>query len=135
MRHPGSVAATATAAGEGLYRMVVPAKVAAQFGRGIVRPVASGVFRTAISGTEHPTRQAQAGSGRPANLRAGQLTARTAVLFVRSGSKSNGYVPNSPNAGWMLTAPVAPGTTVSMRTENANVRWVFSSTQYRRLQS
>jgi hypothetical protein len=39
-----SAAATATAAGEGLYRMVVPAKVAAQFGQGIVRPmVAKGV--------------------------------------------------------------------------------------------
>ncbi|MFF3445895.1 hypothetical protein ACFYXJ_02015 [Streptomyces sp. NPDC002667] len=36
-----SVAAKATAAGEGLYRMVVPAKVAAQFGQGIVRPMAS----------------------------------------------------------------------------------------------
>ncbi|NEC88638.1 hypothetical protein [Streptomyces sp. SID12501] len=35
------VAATATAAGEGLYRMVVPAKVAAQFGQGIVRPMAA----------------------------------------------------------------------------------------------
>ena len=36
-----SVAATATAAGEGLYRMVVPAKVAAEFGQGIVRPMTS----------------------------------------------------------------------------------------------
>ena len=36
-----SVAATATAAGDGLYRMVVPAKVAAEFGEGIVRPMAS----------------------------------------------------------------------------------------------
>ncbi|MFG2627359.1 hypothetical protein [Streptomyces sp. NPDC048473] len=36
-----SAPATATAAGEGLYRMVVPAKVAAQFGQGIVRPMAS----------------------------------------------------------------------------------------------
>ncbi|MFE9906788.1 hypothetical protein [Streptomyces clavifer] len=37
-------AATATAAGEGLYRMVVPAKFAAQFGQGIVSPmVAKGV--------------------------------------------------------------------------------------------
>ncbi|MGW8685414.1 hypothetical protein ACWGNN_31110 [Streptomyces sp. NPDC055817] len=36
-----SAAATATAAGEGLYRMVVPAKVAAQFGQGIVRPMAA----------------------------------------------------------------------------------------------
>jgi hypothetical protein len=32
-----SVAAKATAAGEGLYRMVIPAKVADQFGQGIVR--------------------------------------------------------------------------------------------------
>ncbi|MGW0567283.1 hypothetical protein [Streptomyces tauricus] len=36
-----SVAAKATAGGEGLYRMVVPAKVAAQFGQGIVRPMAA----------------------------------------------------------------------------------------------
>ncbi|MFI6036092.1 hypothetical protein ACIBBD_18370 [Streptomyces sp. NPDC051315] len=36
-----SAAATATTAGEGLYRMVVPAKVAAQFGQGMVRPMAS----------------------------------------------------------------------------------------------
>ncbi|MGV9565778.1 hypothetical protein [Streptomyces sp. NPDC003480] len=36
-----SAAATATAAGEGLYRMVVPAKVAAQLGQGIIRPMAS----------------------------------------------------------------------------------------------
>ncbi|MFJ2881917.1 hypothetical protein ACIPJN_30335 [Streptomyces sp. NPDC086796] len=34
-------AARATAAGENLYRMVVPAKVAAQFGQGVVRPMAS----------------------------------------------------------------------------------------------
>ncbi|MFI1470357.1 hypothetical protein [Streptomyces wuyuanensis] len=36
-----STAATATAAGEGLYRMVVPAKIAAQFGQGIIRPMAA----------------------------------------------------------------------------------------------
>ncbi|GHE78340.1 hypothetical protein GCM10014715_36930 [Streptomyces spiralis] len=33
--------ARATASGENLYRMVVPAKVAAQFGQGLVRPMAS----------------------------------------------------------------------------------------------
>jgi hypothetical protein len=38
----GSSASTATtAAGEGLYRMVIPAKVAAQFGQGIIRPMAA----------------------------------------------------------------------------------------------
>ncbi|MFD8767138.1 hypothetical protein ACFV03_51050 [Streptomyces mirabilis] len=36
-----SVAAKATATGENLYRMVVPAKTAAQFGQGIVRPMAA----------------------------------------------------------------------------------------------
>jgi hypothetical protein len=36
-----SAASTATAAGEGLYRMVVPAKVAAQLGQGIIRPMPS----------------------------------------------------------------------------------------------
>ncbi|MFD3309440.1 hypothetical protein [Streptomyces sp. NPDC058694] len=45
-----SVAATATAAGEGLYRMVVPAKVAAQLGHGIVRPMASKVAAGGIHG-------------------------------------------------------------------------------------
>ncbi|MFD5118538.1 hypothetical protein [Streptomyces sp. NPDC058385] len=40
-------AARATASGESLYRMVVPAKVAAQFGQGIVRPMAS---KTAAGG-------------------------------------------------------------------------------------
>ncbi|SDM44210.1 hypothetical protein [Streptomyces wuyuanensis] len=41
---------TATAAGEGLYRMVVPAKVAAQFGQGIVRPMASKAASGGIHG-------------------------------------------------------------------------------------
>ncbi|MEW2264289.1 hypothetical protein ACGF5T_26715 [Streptomyces sp. NPDC047853] len=36
-----SEGATATVAGEGLYRMVIPAKVAAQFGQGIIRPMAA----------------------------------------------------------------------------------------------
>lgn len=39
-RH-SSTAAKATAAGEGLYRMVVPAKFAAQVGQGIIRPMAA----------------------------------------------------------------------------------------------
>lgn len=45
-----SAVATATAAGEGLYRMVVPAKVAAQFGQGIVRPMASKAVAGGIRG-------------------------------------------------------------------------------------
>ncbi len=45
-----SAAATATAAGEGLYRMVVPAKVAAQFSQGVVRPMASKAVAGGIRG-------------------------------------------------------------------------------------
>ncbi|MCX4701225.1 hypothetical protein [Streptomyces sp. NBC_01373] len=43
-------AARATASGENLYRMVVPAKVAAQFGQGIVRPMASKAAAGGIHG-------------------------------------------------------------------------------------
>ncbi|MGQ4419508.1 hypothetical protein ACN6LA_006890 [Streptomyces sp. SAS_269] len=45
-----STAATATAAGEGLYRMVVPAKFAGQFGQGIVRSMAAKGAAGAIRG-------------------------------------------------------------------------------------
>ncbi|AZQ40751.1 hypothetical protein EJ357_35405 [Streptomyces cyaneochromogenes] len=43
-------AARATASGENLYRMVVPAKVAAQFGQGLVRPMASKAVAGGIRG-------------------------------------------------------------------------------------
>ncbi|MFE5942464.1 hypothetical protein [Streptomyces sp. NPDC056480] len=45
-----AAAARATAAGEGLFRMVVPAKVAAQFGQGIVRPMTAQGFACGIRG-------------------------------------------------------------------------------------
>jgi hypothetical protein len=38
---------TLTTVSKGLYRMVVPAKVAAQFGEGLVRPMTSRRLRTA----------------------------------------------------------------------------------------
>ncbi|MER6265981.1 hypothetical protein [Streptomyces sp900105755] len=44
-------AARATASGENLYRMVVPAKVAAQFGKGLVRPM---VAKGAVGGFRGP---------------------------------------------------------------------------------
>lgn len=48
--------ARATTSGENLYRMVVPAKVAAQFGRGLVRPMVpkgagSGIFGDLVNST------------------------------------------------------------------------------------
>lgn len=48
--HSSSTAAKATAAGEGLYHMVVPAKVAAQLGQGLVRPMASKAVAGGIRG-------------------------------------------------------------------------------------
>lgn len=45
-----SVAAKATASGENLYRMVVPAKTAAQLGQGIVRPMAAKGVANGIRG-------------------------------------------------------------------------------------
>jgi hypothetical protein len=45
-----SVAATATASGEAVYRMVVPAKVAAQFSQGLVRSMPSKVAAGGIYG-------------------------------------------------------------------------------------
>src|SRR5689334_14697368 len=45
-----STAATATAAGENLYRMVVPAKVAAQFGQGIICSMRSKAVAGGIRG-------------------------------------------------------------------------------------
>lgn len=45
-----SAAATATAAGENLFHMVVPAKVAAQFGQGLVRPMVSKAVAGGIRG-------------------------------------------------------------------------------------
>ncbi|CAM5729059.1 putative protein OS=Streptomyces tendae OX=1932 GN=GUR47_02025 PE=4 SV=1 [Streptomyces tendae] len=51
-RSSSSATATATAAGEGLYRMVLPAKLAAQVGQGCLRPMmakgASGAIRGAF---------------------------------------------------------------------------------------
>jgi len=51
------VAASATATGEGLFRMVVPAKIAAQFGQGMVRSMpskaASGGIYSAIRDSKH----------------------------------------------------------------------------------
>ncbi len=45
-----STTATATAAGEGLYRMVIPAKVAARLGQGLIRPMVAKGSAGAIRG-------------------------------------------------------------------------------------
>jgi hypothetical protein len=90
-----SVAATATAASEGLYRMVVPAKVAAQLGQGIVRPMASkaaagGIHSALVNSTgiaAHATfvpvgKAAAAGAVGGAGATAGVAVAGSAALTV-----------------------------------------------------
>jgi hypothetical protein len=90
-----SAAATATAAGEGLYRMVVPAKVAAQFGQGIIRPMASkvadgGIHSALVNSTgiaTHATfvpvgKAAAAGAVGGAGATAGVAVAGSAALTV-----------------------------------------------------
>ena len=47
---PGPPSTTLTTASEGLYRMVVPAKVAAQFGEGLVRPMTSKATANGVHG-------------------------------------------------------------------------------------
>lgn len=87
-----SVAATATAAGEGLYRMVVPAKVAAEFSQGIVRPMASkavagGVYSALRNSTEIVTNAAFVPVGEGAAAAAGAVggAGATASVAVAGG--------------------------------------------------
>ncbi|MEV6579163.1 hypothetical protein AB0M92_13535 [Streptomyces sp. NPDC051582] len=90
-----SAAATATASGEGLYRMVVPAKVAAQFGQGIIRPMAAqgaagGVRSALVNSTgiaAHATfvpvgKAAAAGAAGGAGATAGVAVGGSAALTV-----------------------------------------------------
>ncbi|MFF8413348.1 hypothetical protein [Streptomyces omiyaensis] len=85
----------ASAAGEGLYRMVVPAKVAAQFGQGIVRSmpskeVAGGIHGALLNSTgiaAHATfvpvgKAAAAGAAGGAGATAGVAVGGTAALTV-----------------------------------------------------
>lgn len=90
-----SSAATAAAAGEGLYRMVVPAKVAAQFGQGIVRSMPSkgaarGIYGALVDSTGIAAqatfvpvgRAAAAGAVGGAGATAGVAVAGSAALTV-----------------------------------------------------
>lgn len=86
-----STVATATASGENIYRMVVPAKVAAQFGAGVVKPmkakgVAEGVHSAlvgangiAAQATFVPVKAAAAGA-------AGGAAATTGVVATTGGA-------------------------------------------------
>lgn len=87
-------AARATASGEGLYRMVVPARVAARFGQGLVRPMASKAAAGGVHGalvdstgiaaqaTFVPVGKAAVGTAGGAGATAGAAAAGGAALTV-----------------------------------------------------
>ncbi|MEY2449908.1 MAG: hypothetical protein QOH79_3384 [Acidimicrobiaceae bacterium] len=70
------VAATATAADGALYRMVVPAKVAAKFGQGIVRPMRS---KAVAGGIRGPLMGAKGIVGHASYVPVGEVTTAAAV--------------------------------------------------------
>ena len=76
-----SVAAAATEAGEGLYRMVVPAKFAAELGQGAVRPMRS---RAVAGGIRGPLMGARGVVGQATFVPA-RLRWRQATSFFPSG--------------------------------------------------
>ncbi|MBK6669307.1 MAG: hypothetical protein IPG46_06325 [Actinobacteria bacterium] len=72
-----AVAATATASGEGLYRMVVPAKIAADFSQGIVRPMGS---KAVAGGVHSALRNSKGIVAQPiVRCRSGEAAAASAV--------------------------------------------------------
>ncbi|MFF9065598.1 hypothetical protein ACF09E_09600 [Streptomyces sp. NPDC014891] len=90
-----SSSSAATVAGEGLYRLVVPAKVAGAFGQGLVRPMVSkavtGGFRGPLVDTTGrivagatfvPVKAAAAGAAGGAGATAGVAVAGSAALTV-----------------------------------------------------
>lgn len=93
-----STVATATASGENIYRMVVPAKVAAQFGAGVVKPMTvkgvEGGIRSALVGakgiTAHatfvPVKTATKGAAAGAAL---TVAGRLVLMTVAAGAAAN----------------------------------------------
>ena len=94
---PSLPSATLTTAGEGLYRMVVPAKVAAQFGEGLVRPMTS---KAAANGIYSALRNA---SGRIA----GQVTFVPAGEAAAAGAAGGAAVTEAAALGGTAALTVA----------------------------
>jgi hypothetical protein len=94
-----SAAATATAAGEGLYRMVIPAKVAAQVGQGIVRPMAS----KAASGGIHSALVNQTGIAAQATF---VPVGKAAAAGAAGGAGATAGVAVAGSAALTVAAPL-----------------------------
>jgi len=94
-----SMAATATACGEGLYRMVVPAKFAAQFGQGIVRPMAA---KTVAGGVRGPLVNSTGIVGSATFVPVGKAAAAGAV----GGAGTTAGVAAAGSAALTVAAPL-----------------------------
>lgn len=97
------VAATATAADEVLYRMVVPAKVAAELGQGIVRPMRS---KTVAGGIRGPIMGAKGIVGQASYVPVGQ--AATAGAVGGAGATAGAAVAGGTVAGGTALIVAAP---------------------------
>lgn len=97
------VAATATAADEVLYRMVVPAKVAAELGQGIVRPMRS---KTVAGGIRGPIMGARGIVGQASYVPVGQ--AATAGAVGGAGATAGAAAAGGTVAGGTALIVAAP---------------------------
>ena len=90
---------TLTTAGEGLYRMVVPAKVAAQFGEGLVRPMTS---KAAANGIHGALRNASGIVAHATFVPAGEAAAAGAA----GGAAATGAAALGGSAALTVAAPL-----------------------------
>lgn len=96
---PSSPSTMLTTAGEGLYRMVVPAKVAAQFGEGLVRPMTS---KAAPNGIYGVLRDASGIVALPTFIPAGEAAAAGAA----GGAAATGAAALGGSAALTVAAPL-----------------------------
>ena len=96
---PSPPSTTLTTAGEGLYRMVVPAKVAAQFGEGLVRPMTS---KAAANGIYGALRDASGIVAQATFVPAGEAAAAGAA----GGAAATGAAALGGSAALTVAAPL-----------------------------
>jgi hypothetical protein len=94
-----SSSTTVATTGEGLYRMVVPAKVAAQFGEGLVRPMTS---RAAANGIHGALRNASGIVAQATFVPAGEAAAAGAA----GGAAATGAAALGGSAALTVAAPL-----------------------------
>jgi hypothetical protein len=96
---PSSPSTTLTTVGEGLYRMVVPAKVATQFGEGLVRPMTS---KAAANGIHSALRNASGIVAQATFVPAGEAAAAGAA----GGAAVTGAAALGGSAALTVAAPL-----------------------------